>query len=90
MDGKYIFNLSESSRGAAVDVATVIKRCFTIPRFTKPSKKIYQLPCKQRPRSTIPQRLAYAREKSCQKSANRRDFLFLDVAERISAASRNN
>lgn len=39
MDGKYIFNLSESSRGAAVDVATVIKRCFTIPRFTKPSKK---------------------------------------------------
>lgn len=39
MGGKYIFNLSESSRGAAVDVATVIKRCSTIPRLTKHSKK---------------------------------------------------
>jgi len=45
----------QSSKEEAVDVATVIKRCFTTPRFTKHGKK-YQLPCKQKSRSTIPQR----------------------------------
>lgn len=62
-----IISLTYQSFTEAVDVAPVIKMHFTIPRFTNHGKNNNFLANnKTKSRSTIPQRYAYAREKSCQ------------------------
>lgn len=76
-----IISLTYQSSTEAVDVPPVIKMCFTIPRFTNHGKNNNFLANnKTKSRSTIPQRYAYAREKSRQDQEKEVNFFFLDYS----------